>query len=586
MFAFYAAKRSYEVWSAMLVKDFLSRHHNRAPNVMWFLGAGASASAGVQTAGHMIWDFKRTLFSTAQKVPVRRIPDLGDEAVRARIHSYLDAEPGNPKRDSEAEYSHYFERVHPTEADRRRCMEQMIRGSQPSFGHRVLALLLRYSRVNLVWTTNFDRLVENALAAQNRGEAPVVGTLDTPHVALDAINENRWPVVVKLHGDYQSRRLKNTSAELQTQDDVLRRSLVNACRRFGLAVVGYSGRDDSVMDSLLEAVHEPGAFPNGLFWFHRGESEPLPRVVQLIAAADTAGIDAAIVRCETFDELMGDLLLLETTIPESEIEKLVPRARVSDAPAPQTTGDWPIVRLNAIPLLSAPSCLRLVDCEIGGTKDVRAAVEASGKAVVAARSQQGVIAFGADADVRAIFEPFGIKEFTLFNLDERRLRGDNGVSGLVLEALALGLVREFEMIADRHRHFHVLRPADPSNRRWNPLRLSAQGTIAGVIEGVAWCEAVRLRLAFHHGRVWLVADPRVWTERRDEKEDPASEFVRERVAKRYNRQWLAILDGWLECLVGPRGATRTIRALGVSDGVDATFELRSVTAVARKGRQA
>jgi hypothetical protein len=60
----------------------------------------------------------------------------------------------------------------------------------------------------------------------------------------------------KLHGDFRSRRLKNTGDELRHQDSRLRQILLGACRRFGLVVVGYSGRDDSVMETLTDTLQE------------------------------------------------------------------------------------------------------------------------------------------------------------------------------------------------------------------------------------------------------------------------------------------------------------------------------------------
>ncbi len=38
--------------------DFARRFSLRSPNLMWLLGAGASASAGIPTAGDMVWEFK------------------------------------------------------------------------------------------------------------------------------------------------------------------------------------------------------------------------------------------------------------------------------------------------------------------------------------------------------------------------------------------------------------------------------------------------------------------------------------------------------------------------------------------------
>ena len=66
-----------------------------------------------------------------------------------------------------------------------------------------------------------------------------------------------------------------------------------------------------------------------------------------------------------------------------------------------------MVRLNALPALpvvQTPSVCRRVVCQIGGYPEVRDAVEQAGVDVRVARTYAGVLAFGADADVRAAFE--------------------------------------------------------------------------------------------------------------------------------------------------------------------------------------
>jgi hypothetical protein len=74
----------------MDVAEFLRLHSVRAPNLMWFLGAGASSAAGVPTAYHLIWEFKRTLFCAAQRVPLEAVADLADPAVQARLQQHFD----------------------------------------------------------------------------------------------------------------------------------------------------------------------------------------------------------------------------------------------------------------------------------------------------------------------------------------------------------------------------------------------------------------------------------------------------------------------------------------------------------------
>src|SRR5437867_4220332 len=113
----------------------------RASNLMWLLGAGTSAAAGVPTAGHMTWDFKRTLYCSAQKISIHACSDLGSAHLRARLQAHFDSSGNFPPLDATTEYAHYFEAAYPAEADRRRYIEQCIGAARPSYGHVALAAL-------------------------------------------------------------------------------------------------------------------------------------------------------------------------------------------------------------------------------------------------------------------------------------------------------------------------------------------------------------------------------------------------------------------------------------------------------------
>ena len=53
--------------------------------------------------------------------------------------------------------------------------------------------------------------------------------------------------------------------------------LVSVCERFGLVVAGYSGRDESVMKTLSDVLHQKNdAYPGGLFWITRPNTPLLP----------------------------------------------------------------------------------------------------------------------------------------------------------------------------------------------------------------------------------------------------------------------------------------------------------------------
>ena len=65
------------------VEQFVRLYPQRASQIMWFLGAGASAAAGVPTAGQMDWEFKRQLYCAAQRVSLAACSDLTNLAIQA-----------------------------------------------------------------------------------------------------------------------------------------------------------------------------------------------------------------------------------------------------------------------------------------------------------------------------------------------------------------------------------------------------------------------------------------------------------------------------------------------------------------------
>ena len=570
----------------MDLESFMRVYTDRAPNLMWFLGAGASAAAGVPTASQMIWDFKRTLYCAAERVSVNACGDLASPEVRARLQQHFDTRGGFPPSGADAEYSAYFEAAHPDEAGRRRYLDRELGRASPSFGHYALAALLSAGRARVVWMTNMDRIVEDAFAElTGKTSSLTVASLDSAAIALAALNEQRFPLVGKLHGDYQSTQLKNARQELREQDRQMRDALMESCRRFGLVVAGYSGRDASVMEVLEATVAAGQAFPQGLFWIHR--SGPVPaRVAKLIERAQTAGIDAHLVEAETFDEVLGDLLLLETGLPTKVSAFLEARrpARLSNAPALSGAAGWPVIRLNALAFVEWPNVARLVRCQIGGTREVRDAITRTGADVVAGRRYAGVVGFGRDEEMRKAFAGEGTVELDLFNIDPARLSTDTSELGLLYDAIVRALARERPLLIRGHRRV-VVDPDRAHDARLLPLQ-SALGALTGTVAaaaGAAWMEAVEVHLELRLGRLWLLLSPTVWVERPDDDAIRAAraEFVRSRTTNRFNREANALLGAWRDVLLGGERECE-VRAFGIEDGVDATFRLSPITAFSRR----
>jgi NAD-dependent SIR2 family protein deacetylase len=564
--------------------DFVRRFSLRAANLMWLLGAGASASAGIPTAGDMIWEFKQCLFVSQRRTSPKVVADLSSPVIRARLQAHIDSTGNLPASGAPDEYAAVFEAVYSAEGDRRAYLDAKISGAKPSYGHMALATLMRAKLTRLLWTTNFDPLVADACAKVYGGTGYLTTVaLDAPDLARQSINEGRWPVEVKLHGDFRSRRLKNTTDELRLQDERLRQVMVDSCRQFGLVVVGYSGRDSSVMDTLEEALKQSAPFPAGLFWLHRGEDVPLSRVGQLLARAKEGGVEAALIRVENFDEITRDLVRLTTDLNTTALDSFaVERRRWSAAPRPTGNRGWPVVRLNALPVTQMPSVCRRVVCSIGGYADLRTAVESAKVDVLVARTNAGVLGFGTDADMRFTFDGYGITDFDLHTIEIRRLRYESGERGLLREALTRAIARNCGLKSIRRGHTDLLVPSDIRDGRWSWLKQrvgALTGTVAGFPQ-MQWHEGVGIRLEWADERLWLLVEPRTVFDGIDhESRGAAADFARERTIRRYNRQLNDLIACWAKQLAGDSG---DLRSLGIGDGVDAVFRLSADTAFSRR----
>lgn len=560
--------------------DFARRFALRASTLMWLLGAGASASAGVATAWDMIWDFKRQLFCSKRQVSPRAVEDLSNPAVRRRLQEFIDAQGTFPAPGTPEEYAALFEAVYPSEIDRQTYLDRRIAAARASYGDMALATLMQAGLLPIVWTTNFDPLIADACAQVYGTTGPLtVVALDASHLADEAITAGRFPVEIKLHGDFRSSRLKNTTEELREQDRRLRGTLVTACSRYGLVVAGYSGRDESVMKALEDALSSQTPLPSGLFWLQR--SKPLPRVEQLLERAAALGVDSGLVPIEGFDETLSDLVRLMPDLDTAALERFSGQRR-RRTPAKPLTGarGWPVLRTNALEIVESPTNCRLVDCQIKGTREVREAIRASGVDVIAVRASGGVLAFGSDTDVRAALAEFEVTSFDLHTIAPYRTTE----RGLLRDALARALVRDRPLRLRPRRTEDLLIPDPPNDPLFAPVASLVSGGMTGAIPGtdLRFTEAVAVRLEFFRERLWLLVEPRVvYSDTEDRAQHAAAASYRlERTAQRYNRHWNDLVDAWAKLLTGDG----PLRALGIADGIDATFTLSPTTAFSRRGR--
>jgi len=138
--------------------------------------------------------------------------DPTDPDVQLRFDAHFATEglpgPGDP-----AEYAVFFERLHPTALERQRAIARVLdqAAPAPNLGHVVLALLWLRQLARVVWTTNFDDVLEQAATLVSGAPRWLRRVDRTEPAAVGAVfDESPGPVLVKLHGDFQSTKLDNT----------------------------------------------------------------------------------------------------------------------------------------------------------------------------------------------------------------------------------------------------------------------------------------------------------------------------------------------------------------------------------------
>lgn len=431
-------------------RAFAERFALNPSSYAWLLGAGASATAGIPTGYQMIQDFRRRLFANESGISLREV-DASDPIWQARMDQHHQRQGKLPSKGDPAEYARAFEALYPTIEDRRLYIEKQVSKGTPSIGHKVLGSLLASRKIPCIFTTNFDSLVEDSatvagqlLTPAERGKV-TLAALDNAARAVTCLRDNGWPLVVKLHGDYQSVELKNTDDELQSQDASLRLVLTESLRRFGLVVAGYSGRDESVMKALFDVLHEPHRYPGGIYWLCHDSNELLPTVRDFLKQAELAQVDVHVMNGTTFDELAGNIGDI-TDLSQALVDHIFGNRKTSACTQVPLIREpvlrTPILRLNALAIEELPAVARRITLQNSqGINDVRARLkDGNARAVVAqAGSPKTLAVYGHDEriiEALAHFQPTLAGEIALDPINE------SWAKGLLYDALVRALCRK------------------------------------------------------------------------------------------------------------------------------------------------
>lgn len=232
-----------------------SVHENKGVFAI-LLGSGLSRSAEIPTGWEITLDLVRRV-ATAQGVGEQ--PDWAawyrEEVGQEPNYSTLLEEIASSPDERRAILHRYIE---PDEQDREEGRKI------PTKAHLAIAQLVRSGHIRVIITTNFDRLMENALREQ--GIEPTVVSSADALAGAEPLTHSRC-YLLKLHGDYKDARILNTDQELSAYPESYNKLLDRIFDEHGLIVCGWSGEwDHALRAAFLRAPNR--RYP--VYWAARG----------------------------------------------------------------------------------------------------------------------------------------------------------------------------------------------------------------------------------------------------------------------------------------------------------------------------
>ncbi len=221
------------------------------------IGSGVSTAAGIPTGWAIVLDLIRRIAATEGVDP-------GEDLERWYLERFGEAPT----------YSSLLNLVAKTPAERQALVRSYIEPDEeqrrsdlrvPTNAHRSIARLVLGGYIQVILTTNFDRLLEQAIE-----EAGVpVDVIDCVDALAGArpLGQSRC-VLIKLHGDYRDARIRNTPAELASYEPEIDRLLDRILDEHGLIVCSWSANWD---EALRNAITRQPNRRYTTYWAARGE---------------------------------------------------------------------------------------------------------------------------------------------------------------------------------------------------------------------------------------------------------------------------------------------------------------------------
>ena len=552
-------------------ENLLGHFVQNARQLMWFLGAGTSRTAGMPTATDIIWDLKRKYYCLHENQNLQA-HDISNKAIRRKIQDYLDSK-GLPSLWSAEEYSFYFDLTFGNDygSQQKYIIDQL--DSQKislNIGHRVLAAFLEMGLARIVFTTNFDEVIETAFSAVT-GKSLTPFHIEGAYAALDALNAERFPIYAKIHGDFRYKSIKNLASDLLKNDEEIQKCFLAASNRYGLIVTGYSGRDANVLAMFRSALEQNNPFPQGLFWTTSRLSDVANSVSELIDSARAKGVRAHIIETGTFDILLSKMWRQLPDRPgKLDLKVRTAKAQPVSIPKPPPGKRYPILRTNALAITDYPRQCARVDYAAPVTfQELNDKVREYQPNAILSYTDQ-ILFWGNPSEIYKILDKEKVRAVEVHNFEDSvaSITRSGILKSFFEQALARSLCHEKPLLLRKKNttYYAVVNQKETNNVILQSLKevLGYQGKpgyITGLVPGpisAFWAEALSIELEERSGSLWLLIRPDIWVTPLSARKN-ATDFLRSKKIYRYNNKSYQLLDAWIRLLFGDFGAGQEVR---------------------------
>ena len=265
------------------------------------LGSGISRSAQIPSA----WEVENVL--------IERLAATQSVNGEKNWHQWYETKYGK-----KADYSTLLDELVTTKTERVGLMRGFFEPSEtdkemgwktPTKAHLALAKLAKEGYIKVFLTTNFDRLIEDALSQEGVTYQVVLHESDLEKIT--PLAHCTMPTVVKINGDYIDCRFRNTASELSSYPEELKQFLMRIFEDYGLITCGWSATWDVGLVNIIN--QSPVSRYNSFFTDVRTANHDLIELAEK-RKGETVKIDGA-------DALYNELYEQTDALRKNEVSK-------------------------------------------------------------------------------------------------------------------------------------------------------------------------------------------------------------------------------------------------------------------------